>query len=140
MTTYRRIFAFFAGFIFALGLGISGMTLPAKVLGFLDIFSLTDAWDPTLMFVLFSAVGTYALLFRYTAGLARPILGGDWRIPTRSDITPRLLIGAVLFGIGWGLSGFCPGPVLASIATGSASVLVFVTTMTAGMGLSKLFE
>lgn len=140
MSYKRHLIAFASGLLFAIGLGLSTMTLPEKVVGFLDVFSLRGAWDPTLLLVLVSAVGTYALLFRLTVTRARPALGGRFRIPTRTEITAPLLIGSSLFGIGWGLSGFCPGPALASLMSGSVGVLVFVVAMSAGMRVSRLFE
>jgi uncharacterized protein len=124
-----------AGTLFGIGLAISGMMNPAKVLGFLDI---TGDWDPTLAFVMGGALLVtapgYALLRRKNATL----FGGKLQLPTRKDIDGRLLGGAALFGIGWGLGGFCPGPALSGLATGVGGVYVFVAAMVAGMLLFRL--
>lgn len=124
---------FFVGLVFAFGLGISGMTLPSKVIGFLDI---TGDWDFSLAFVMGGAVLTYGLLFPLvTRKKRRPIFASTFSIPTRRDLTPRLLLGAALFGIGWGLGGFCPGPALVSLTAGLMPVAVFVGAMLLGMFL-----
>lgn len=122
--------AFASGLVFALGLGISGMTQPSKVLGFLDI---SGAWEPALGFVMASAVLVYALLYRLAVRRHQPVFGGALQVPTRRDIDARLVGGAAVFGVGWGLSGFCPGPALTSLASGNGAVLVFVLAMSAGM-------
>lgn len=129
--------AFASGLIFAIGLGISGMTRPEKVLGFLDILG---EWDPSLAFVMGGALLVYGALFRLITKRKSPLIGERFMVPTRRDINARLLIGATLFGVGWGIGGFCPGPALASIVTGLAPVLIFVASMLAGMGLFKLFD
>jgi uncharacterized membrane protein YedE/YeeE len=127
--------AFAAGSLFALGLGVSGMTLPSKVVGFLDI---TRAWDPTLGFVMFGALATHFVLLRLILRRAGPIFGGSFQIPTRKDIDAKLVAGAALFGIGWGLVGYCPGPALASLVTLAPGVLLLVAAMAAGMLLQNL--
>ncbi len=133
----QTLAAFACGVIFALGLGVSGMTLPQKVVDFLDF---TGNWDPALMFVMGGALVVYGVLFRLITKRKTPLFGVRFMIPTRKDINPRLLGGAALFGLGWGLGGFCPGPALTSIPTGATDVLVFVVSMLAGMGLFKLFD
>lgn len=125
--------AFGSGALFALGLGIGGMTQPAKVLAFLDV---AGRWDPSLAFVMAGAVGVYAAAFRLVLRRPRPVLSAAFAIPTRRDLDTRLLVGAALFGIGWGLAGYCPGPGIVSLVTGRADVVVFVTAMLAGMGVA----
>jgi hypothetical protein len=122
--------AFISGAVFAVGLGLGGMTQPAKVIGFLD---LAGPWDASLGFVMLGAVGLNIVLFRFILKRTGPILGGMFQIPDRRDIDPRLVTGAALFGAGWGLGGYCPGPGLSSLAAGRLPALVFVVTMAAGM-------
>lgn len=128
------IAAFISGVLFAAGLGIAGMTDPNKVIGFLDFFG---TWDPTLAFVMVGGIGAYALFFRLIIKRPAPLLAGRFSLPTRKDITPQLVIGAGLFGIGWGIGGLCPGPGIASLATGALPVLSFVLAMLVGMALYK---
>jgi uncharacterized membrane protein YedE/YeeE len=123
-----------AGALFGLGLGVSGMTRPAKVLGFLDI---TGDWDPTLLFVMGGAVATHFWAYRWMRGRAAPLLAERYFVPAGSPIDLRLCVGALLFGVGWGLGGYCPGPALVSLTTGSLSVLVFVAAMLAGMWIVR---
>lgn len=124
--------AFVSGVIFAIGLAIGGMTKPAKVAGFLDF---TGNWDPSLMFVMGGAVMTHAILYRLIRKRPTPLFTAAFSVPTRKDIDLRLLGGAALFGIGWGLSGFCPGPAITSLASGQTPVLIFVVAMIGGMYL-----
>jgi uncharacterized membrane protein YedE/YeeE len=133
----RLFTAFVCGLIFAVGLGISGMTQPAKVTAFLDF---TGNWDPSLAFVMFGGMTVYAVLYRVIRRLPSPLFAATFSMPTRKDIDLRLVGGAALFGIGWGLGGFCPGPALTSLAAGETSVLLFVTAMIGGMYLYKLWE
>lgn len=123
--------AFFVGLLFALGLGISGMTLPSKVIGFLDFTG--GAWDPALAFVMLGGVLVYAVGFRVVTKRETPIFAAKFSLPTRTDIDFRLMGGATLFGLGWGLGGFCPGPALTSVTTFAPQALVFVAAMFAGM-------
>jgi uncharacterized protein len=125
--------AFLAGVLFAFGLGVGGMTQPARVIGFLDF---AGRWDPSLAFVMSGAVVTYAVLFRLVRRRKRPMLAAAFSIPTRRDVDGRLLAGAALFGVGWGLAGYCPGPGIVSLAAGTAPVVVFVTAMVAGMAIA----
>lgn len=132
--------SFLVGFVFSVGLALSGMTLPQKVIGFLDF---TGDWDPSLAFVMGGAVLVYGVVFRYVLQMKQPVYAAKFSIPTRRDINWRLLAGAAIFGIGWGLGGFCPGPALASAAAGVAGVLdifAFVISMVAGMFLYKGFD
>lgn len=118
-----------AGALFGAGLLIAGMTDPARVIGFLDL----TAWDPTLMFVIGGAVLVYGVAFRLIPRHADPWFGEKFHLPTRRDIDRRLVVGSALFGIGWGLGGFCPGPGLVSAASGATGALVFVASMFGGM-------
>ena len=118
------------GLVFGLGLLISGMTEPEKVLGFLDFFG---AWDATLAFVMAGAVAVAAAGFALTRRRGAPLLASSFSWPTRRDIDAPLVIGSALFGIGWGLSGICPGPALVNLAGLSAPIIVFVIAMIVGM-------
>lgn len=122
----RILAALLSGVLFGLGLAISGMTDPAVVLGFLDLFG---DFNPALMFVLGGAVGTTMLAFRLVLRRPAPLLEDRFQLPTRKDIDARLVIGAGLFGIGWGLAGYCPGPALVSAGALVDTALVFVPVM-----------
>jgi len=122
--------AFVSGLVFGLGLLVSGMMQPAKVLGFLDIFG---AWDPTLAVVMAAALTVTAIGFVLARRRAAPLFGSENLWPTKSDIDRPLVVGAALFGVGWGLVGLCPGPALENLATLSPQVIVFVIAMAAGM-------
>ena len=118
------------GVLFGLGLMISGMTSPAKILAFLD---LAGAWDPSLIFVMGGAVLIGLLAFYLAKKRTENFLGGAMHIPTRRDIDQPLIVGSALFGVGWGLAGFCPGPALVSLGSGESKALVFVLAMLVGM-------
>ena len=126
-----------SGTLFGAGLALGGMTNPARVRGFLDIFG---AWDPTLAFVMGGAVIVMAIAWRFVPRMAAPLLDEQFHLPTRSDLTPRLIGGAALFGIGWGVAGLCPGPGIAALVIEPASAAIFVVAMLAGMALVRLFE
>lgn len=126
----RNLIAFASGLLFAVGLAISGMTQPAKVVGFLDFLG---DWDPSLMLVMAGAIAVYMPIYRLAMRRAAPLLAGSFSLPTRRDLDRRLIAGAALFGVGWGLAGYCPGPGLASLATLGAAPGVFVLAMIAGM-------
>lgn len=126
----RVLAALAAGALFGAGLVVSGMTDAKRVLGFLDI---AGAWDPRLAFVLGGAVLTTALLFRPVLGRGRPVLEPAFRMSDARQVDARLLGGAAIFGIGWGLAGYCPGPALAGLGVLSTEALVFVPAMLAGM-------
>lgn len=130
-----NLIALLAGLIFGLGLLIGGMTNPAKVLGFLDI---AGDWDPSLAFVMIGAIGVGFFAFREARQRKWSVLGLSIDLPERTHIDRPLVIGALLFGIGWGLSGFCPGPAVASVLIGGSAVWIFVASMLAGMGLYTL--
>ena len=129
--------SFMCGLIFGFGLLISGMTQPAKVLGFLDIFG---RWDPTLAFVMAAALVVSGIGFALVRRRRRPVLAAQHQWPTRTDIDRPLVIGSVLFGIGWGLVGLCPGPALVNLAGLMPRVMVFVLAMASGMIIKDLWE
>ncbi|TNE90987.1 MAG: YeeE/YedE family protein [Deltaproteobacteria bacterium] len=133
----QNLSALFAGLLFGLGLGISGMTMPEKVIGFLD---LTHEWDPSLGFVMLAAVAVHLISFRLIVKRPSPVLGDHFGIPTRQDIDGRLLGGAALFGVGWALGGYCPGPGLVSTGSGLGEGLVFTASLTGGMLLFHMVD
>jgi len=122
--------SFVSGVVFALGLGIGGMTQPAKVIGFLDF---AGNWDPSLAFVMIGAIAVHAFLYRVIRNRRSPLFSPAFVLATRTDIDLRLVGGAVIFGLGWGLAGFCPGPALTSLASGNSSPVIFSVAMIAGM-------
>lgn len=126
-----------SGTIFGAGLALGGMTDPARVRGFLDLFG---AWDPTLAFVMGGAVLVMAIAWLVQRRMQRPVFAEGFSLPDRSDLTPRLVGGSALFGIGWGIAGLCPGPGFASLAIAPASAAIFVAAMLAGMLLVRLVE
>lgn len=119
-----------SGLLFGLGLTISGMINPAKVLGFLDF---AGHWDPSLAFVMAAAIPVAAVGFAIARRCQAPLCATTFSGPTKSKVDTRLVAGAVIFGIGWGLAGYCPGPALASLGLGGWRVLVFVGSMLVGM-------
>ncbi len=125
-----RLASLLAGLLFGAGLIVSGMTDPANVRGFLDF---GGAFRPSLLFVMGGAVAVHFILFRIITRRRRPVFDDRFHLPTRKDADPRLIVGAALFGVGWGLGGFCPGPALTSAAAGTFVAIVFVAAMTAGM-------
>lgn len=125
------------GLVFGLGLIVSGMTDPARVLGFLDLAGL---WNPSLAFVMGGAIAVALPAFVVAARRQRTLTGAPLQLPTATRIDRRLLLGALAFGAGWGLAGLCPGPALALIATGNGKVLVFVASMLVGMGIFEVVE
>ena len=133
----RSVVAFAVGVVFAVGLGIGGMTQPARVLAFLDV---AGGWDPSLAFVMLGAVATYGVGFRLVTRRARPLLAPAFLVPTRRDLDARLLAGALVFGVGWGLAGICPGPALTALASGEPGALVFVAAMLVGIAAHRLRE
>ena len=126
-----------SGTIFGAGLTIGGMTDPARVRGFLDLFG---DWDPTLAFVMGGAVLVMALAWAMQRRMVRPFFGDGFALPDQSDITPRLVGGSALFGIGWAIAGLCPGPGFAALAIAPASAAIFVIAMLGGMLLVRLVE
>ena len=129
--------AFIVGLVFGIGLIVSGMTDPSKVLGFLD---LAGPWDPSLAFVMGGAILVGLLAFRIAGRRERSLLGEPLRLPTATRIDRRLVLGSLAFGAGWGLAGYCPGPALASQAAGHVEPPIFTVAMLAGMSLFELLE
>ncbi len=121
-----------SGLLFGAGLALGGMTDPGKVVAFLDV---TGAWDPSLAFVMGSALLVTFPVFAWVRRSTRPLFAERFQLPTRRDLDPQLLVGAALFGIGWGIAGLCPGPAIANLGAGSPEILLFVVTMVAGMWL-----
>ena len=124
-----------SGTLFGAGLALGGMTDPARVRGFLDLFG---DWDPTLAFVMGGAVLVMAIAWRFIPEMKHPLFASGFSLPDRSDLTPQLLIGASLFGIGWGLAGLCPGPGFAILFVAPAQAIVFVAALLAGMAAHRL--
>lgn len=129
--------AFLAGLLFGAGLILAGLTNPAKVLAFLD---LAGQWDPSLLFTMLGAIAVAAIAFRVAGARGRTLLGGRVHLPGAARIDGRLVLGALVFGAGWGLAGYCPGPALAALAVGGRPTLMFVAAMVAGMALFEVFE
>ena len=129
--------ALLAGLVFGLGLLMSGMADPAKVLGFLD---LAGAWDPSLAFVMAGAIAVGLVAFTLARRRTRSLLGLPMQLPQGHGIDRRLVLGGLVFGIGWGLAGFCPGPALVALGMGEAKAAVFVLAMLAGMGIFEYGE
>lgn len=125
----QNLSAFVVGLIFAVGLGISGMTQPQKVIGFLDL----TAWNPSLIFVMVGAILVHAAVYPLVRRRPSPLLAESFQVPSRREISPSLLAGAFLFGLGWGIGGYCPGPAITSLSSGTYQVLLFVAMMLIGM-------
>lgn len=130
----QAIAIFVSGLLFGLGLVVSGLINPAKVLNFLDV---TGTWDPSLALTMGAAVVTTGLGYRIAFAKPAPLLGGGFQLPTATAIDARLISGAALFGVGWGLVGYCPGPAIAALSTGSGSTFVFVAAMLTGMAAAR---
>ncbi|MET4068311.1 putative membrane protein YedE/YeeE [Bradyrhizobium sp. S3.2.6] len=129
---------FAIGLLFGLGLVVSGMSNPAKVLNFLDLGGIpAGTWDASLAFVMAGAVAVTFVGFRHVLKLAHPLFAERFSVPTRSDIDLKIVVGPAIFGVGWGLAGFCPGPALTALGFGSTSAVIFVAAMCAGMVLAR---
>lgn len=126
-----------AGLLFGLGLIVAGMTNPAKVIGFLN---LAGPWDPSLAFVMAGAIAVGTVAFLVARRRAVSLLGAAMQLPSTRDIDRRLVLGSLVFGVGWGLAGFCPGPGLVALGMGEFKALVFVAAMLVGMGAFELLE
>lgn len=137
MKKFENAAAFLVGLIFALGLGISGMTQTQKVIGFLDVFG---EWDPSLLFVMAGAVGIHFVTYRMMRKQPAPLIASTWHLPKKREITPALIMGSFLFGLGWGIAGYCPGPALTSLTTLDPKPWVFVSFMILGMYLFRWMD
>ena len=133
----NNIFALLSGLIFGIGLIVAGMANPAKVLGFLDLAGL---WDPSLALVMGGAIAVGSVAFAIAKRKTKSFLGLPIQLPTISQIDRRLIVGSLLFGMGWGLAGICPGPGLVLLGSGEFQGLVFVIAMLAGMGVFEILE
>lgn len=131
----NRLTEFLVGLLFGIGLILSGMTDPGKVIGFLD---LAGAWDPSLALVMGGAIMVGFFAFAVAKGRTTAFLGGALHLPTRRDIDRQLVIGSLVFGIGWGLAGFCPGPAIVAAGAGHWQAVVFTLAMLAGMAVREL--
>ena len=127
--------ALISGLLFGGGLTLGGMTQPSLIVGVLDV---TGVWDPTLVFLFLAAVGTYHVIYRLAVPRGKPLFATNFEIPARKDINPPLLSGAALFGVGWALSGYCPGAAVVSLGSGQAQAIVVVVAIAAGMALFDL--
>lgn len=137
----RSATAFLAGLLFGAGLTVSSMISPAKVLAFLDIVAVVDGrWDPSLALVMAAALATTAIGYALVLRRKAPLLAPRFAVPTANAIDARLIAGAVVFGLGWGLVGLCPGPALAGLSQGSAKTALFVAALTAGIGAHRLLR
>ena len=132
-----RFLALITGALFGAGLNIGGMTNPARVRGFLDIFG---DWDPTLIFVMGGALIVMTLAWQIQARMGKPVMAPQFSVPNRSDVTSNLVRGSVLFGVGWGIAGLCPGPAIAAIVIEPVSAAIFVVAMLVGMLLAEWWQ
>ena len=126
----NNVVSFLVGVLFAIGLGVSGMTQPPKVAGFLDIFG---NWDPSLMFVMIGAIGVHMVAYFLIRKRQKPVLSHEWHVPRQQLLSKKLIIGSLIFGVGWGLSGYCPGPAVVSLASFGLRPLLFFISMLVGM-------
>lgn len=133
----KLLISFIVGMIFALGLGISGMTQTHIVRGFLDVFG---DWNPALIGVMAGAIAVHSIFYLIIKKRSSPLLDTKFHIPTRKDIDARLLAGAALFGLGWGWAGICPGPGIVAAASGLQNIIIFVGAMLAGMAIFKVVD
>lgn len=134
---WQGIAAVAAGLLFGIGLALSGMTRPSKVIGFLDV---TGDWDPSLMGVMGGAIAVYAVVAALVTRRPAPLAAERFALPTRRDIDPRLVAGAAIFGVGWGLAGYCPGPGVTSLVSGSLPAVVFVVAMLGALAVTSRIE
>ena len=133
----RAVVSLFAGLIFGIGLIVSGMTNPLKIQNFLDVFGL---WDPSLVFVMGGAIAVAMPAFHYLKKQDKPLFGEDFGWPSRTDLDLKLITGSAIFGFGWGLGGFCPGPALTALSGGGAGTALFVAAMLAGIWASNMLD
>lgn len=137
----RMVVSLICGTIFGFGLYISGMIDPQKVLGFLDIRAIADGgWDPSLAFVMAGGLAVATPIFMFAKTRTAAMCGGEIELPTDKSITPRLVLGGLLFGTGWGLVGYCPGPAISALVFGQTDTIVFVIAMMVGMGGGRMLR
>lgn len=132
-----KLTAFFAGLIFGLGLLLAGMANPAKVLAFLDV---AGAWDPSLALVMGGAIAVAVIPLNWARKNTQSLLGARMQLPVKRELDPRLIGGSLVFGVGWGIAGICPGPAVAILLTGHWQIIIFVLAMLAGMYLFSVLE
>jgi uncharacterized membrane protein YedE/YeeE len=133
----HKIFAFVAGFLLSLGISVSGMINPGKILAFLDV---AGNWDPTLLVVLGGAVGVTLITFRFVMRMPKPLFQTQFVLPTLTKADRPLIVGQILFGVGWGVVGYCPGPVFSSLALGHTEPVIVTLAMVAGALLYKRLQ
>ncbi len=133
----KLLITFLSGFIFALGLGLSGMTQPHIVRGFLDIFG---SWDPRLLGVMVGAILVHAMAYRLIKKRSSPLLADSFQLPSKKDIDGRLILGSVIFGMGWGWAGICPGPGLVALLSGDMRFMLFIGALLVGMLFFQIVE
>ncbi|UYL09393.1 YeeE/YedE family protein [Bdellovibrio sp. SKB1291214] len=133
----RNWSALLVGFLFSIGLGISGMTQPQKVIAFL---TWGPDWDPSLMFVMLGAVPIHAIVYFSIRNRKSPLFDKQFHLSQATEITKPLMVGSVIFGLGWGLAGYCPGPAVTSVGAGSMSAIIFTFSMLSGMLIYRIFE
>jgi uncharacterized membrane protein YedE/YeeE len=131
----RNLAALIAGILFGIGLAVSQMVSPAKVLGFLDLFG---RWDPSLAFVMAGALAVALVGFRLIEARTAPVFAERFEKPARRDLDARLIVGAAIFGVGWGLAGYCPGPAIASLAFGMPEAVIVVLAMAIGAWIQRM--
>jgi Predicted transporter component len=132
------LFQFAVGLTFGLGLLLSGMSDPAKVLNFLDFAGIgSENWDPSLAFVMAGAIAVTVIGYRLVLRRDRPLFGETFHLPTQQELDLRIVSGPAIFGVGWGLAGFCPGPALTALGFGTSAAMIFVAAMAAGMLLAR---
>ncbi|AZQ69378.1 YeeE/YedE family protein [Silicimonas algicola] len=133
----RILASYLIGLVFGVGISISGMANPAKVLNFFDLFG---TWDPSLAFVMGGAVVTAFIGYRYALKRPKPILEGRFQLPTRRDLDRPLILGSATFGVGWGIAGFCPGGAIPALGTGRTEVVLFMAALLAGILTAKTLQ
>jgi uncharacterized protein len=133
----QALIALGSGLLFGVGLVLAGMTQPRKVIGFLDF---AGEWDPSLALVMLGAISVHLFAYRAIRGSAAPLFADEYALPTRRSVDARLIVGSAVFGVGWGLAGYCPGPALVTLGSGSLQAAVFVATMLLGMFLAGRLE
>lgn len=133
----KGLIAFVTGLIFAIGLAVGGMTNPGNVRGFLDV---AGNWNGSLIFVMAGAIAVHAIAFRFILRRNSPILDTKFHVPTRKDIDAKLILGSIIFGLGWGWAGICPGPSIVGLGSGRIEFIIFVVSMLSGMKVFQIFD